>query len=210
MDWTERFVTGGEKVFAFHTLDKRTRQLSQSVLANKSGESAIHHALGAWQELGLPDLLQIDNDLAFCGGSRTPRRFGAFVRLCLYFGIEIIFIPPGEARRNGLVEAVNHLWARSFWQRHRFSSLKEVKKSKGEFLDWYYHSYSPPALEGKTPGQIRAPAGRRRLREKDIAVVPEKLPLTSGRIHFIRRVNEAGRITLLGESWRVGKRRSHK
>jgi transposase len=206
MDWTERFVTGGEKVFAFHTLDKRTRRLSQSLLANKSGESAIRHALCSWQELGLPDLLQIDNDSAFCGGSRTPRRFSAFVRLCLHFGIEIIFIPPAEARRNGLIEAVNHLWARSFWQRNHFSSLTEAKRKKRKFLLWYLSSYSPPELAGKTPGQVPATAGRTRLTESQVKALPEQLPVTCGRIHFIRKVNEEGRITLLGERWRVGKR----
>jgi hypothetical protein len=134
MDWTERFVTGGEKVFAFHTLDIQTRALRQSLFSTKRVSSAIEHALFVWQSLGLPDFLQIDNDPAFCGGTRTVRRFGVFVRLCLHFGVEVLFIPPGEPKRNGDVEAINHLWSKSFWQRNHFSSLKEVERSKEKFL----------------------------------------------------------------------------
>jgi hypothetical protein len=36
--------------------------------------------------------------------------------------------------------------------------------------------------------------------------LPEELPITEGRIHFIRRVKSDGKISLLGESWKVGKR----
>lgn len=206
MDWTQRFVTGGEKVFAFHTLDVETRALCQSLFSTKRVESAIGHALLVWQSLGLPDFLQIDNDPAFCGGTRTVRRFGAFVRLCLHFGVEVLFIPPGEPKRNGDVEAINHLWSKSFWQRNHFCSLKEVKRSKGRFLRWYNEDYCPPKLSGKTPFLKRKKARGFRLCERDVQSLPEKLPITEGRIHFIRKVDELGVVSLLGESWFVGKR----
>ncbi|MCA1605563.1 MAG: helix-turn-helix domain-containing protein, partial [Acidobacteria bacterium] len=120
MDWTARFLEGGEKVFAFHTLDLATHALAQTLSRDKAGESLHRHVLEAWQMIGLSDFLQLDNDAAFNGGGKTPRRIGAFVRLCLFLGIELIFIPPGEPERNGEVERVNGLWEESFWDRDHF------------------------------------------------------------------------------------------
>src|SRR5262245_9317085 len=105
MDWIARYIEGGEKIFAFHTVDWQTRALTQTLKANKTVASVTAHALETWQKLGLPDFLQLDNDAAFTGGSKTPRRFGAFVRLALSVGIELIFTPPAEPKRNGLVES---------------------------------------------------------------------------------------------------------
>lgn len=94
MDWTSRYLKGGEQVFAFHTLDVQTHALMQTLTPDKTGASLRRHVLEVWQELGLPDFLPLDNDAAFTGGGKTPRRIGAFVRLALYLGTELIFILP--------------------------------------------------------------------------------------------------------------------
>ena len=93
-DWTERYFTGGEKVFVFHTIDLRTHALAQTLRPDKSTESAWEHLLACGSQSGLPDFLQLDNDGAFTGLGRTPHVFGRFVRLALYLGIEPLFIPP--------------------------------------------------------------------------------------------------------------------
>jgi len=83
MDWTARYLTGGAKLFVFHTVDMQTRALAQTLHTDKSGATVRSHALATWQALGLPDGLQLDNDAAFNGGYKAPRLFGALVRLCL-------------------------------------------------------------------------------------------------------------------------------
>lgn len=114
-DWMARFLEGGEKVFVFHTIDHQSHALSQTIAPDKTTETACRHLLNSFQEVGLVDFLQIDNDAAFTGLGRKARVFGRFVRLCLYFGGEIVFIPPGEPVRNALVERVNGLWASGFF-----------------------------------------------------------------------------------------------
>jgi hypothetical protein len=209
MDWTARYLEGGQKVFAFHTVNVVTRALAQTIATDKTGTTLHQHVLHAWQVLGLPDGLQLDNDVTFTGGERTPRRFGSFVRLCLYLGIELVFVPPAEPQRNGVVEGVNSLWARSFWNRYRFRSLRTVVSRSPQFLTWYMTQYHPPGLEGRTPAQAQRPLHRQRLTRCQLHALPEQLPITAGRIHFIRRVNAAGEIRLLGETWKVGKRFAH-
>jgi putative transposase len=209
MDWTARYLEGGAKVFAFHTLDLHTRALVQTITTDKSTTSVRGHALEVWQTLGMPDGLQLDNDSAFMGGERTPRRFGAFVRLCLYLGIELIFVPPGEPKRNGVVESLNGLWARGFFERDHFRSVADVKRKSRRFVTWYQQRYAPPALAGLTPGEAQAGARCHRLTAHQIHALPEVLPITAGRLHFIRQVTAEGEIRLLGERWRVSRSLAH-
>jgi putative transposase len=210
MDWTARYLSGGQKVFAVHTVDVATRALGQTLSPDKAGTRFLAHALHVWQTLGMPDSLQVDNDAAFTGGEQAPRRFGTFVRLCLYLGIEVLFIPPHEPRRNGVVERLNGLWAHSFWEREQFHSLAEVRRKSARFLRWYAHEYAPPSLAGRTPAQVHRGQPRRRLTKRQVRGLPELLPVTAGRLHFIRRVSATGEIRFLGESWKVGKRLAHR
>lgn len=99
MDWTSRYVRGGAKVYAFHTLDLETRGLQQTLSPDKSRHTVRQHVLTTWQRLGLGDGLQMDNDAACCGGDTVPRVFGALGRLCLFVGVEPIFLPVGEPAR---------------------------------------------------------------------------------------------------------------
>jgi putative transposase len=206
MDWAARYLAGGPKVFAFHTIDLQTHALAQTLSTDKSGLTVREHVLKAWQTVGLPDGLQMDNDSAFSGGGKAPRRFGDFVRLCLSLGIEPIFLPVGEPKRNGVVEGLNGLWSRSFWNRRHFRSVAQVKRAGPDFTAWYEHHYFPPALNGLSPGQARRHVRQVRLTARDIRALPSALPLTAGRIHFIRRVGEDGMIRVFNEPWKVDKR----
>jgi len=207
-DWAQRYLTGGVKVFAFHTVDLQTHALWQSVGRDKTTATVQAHALEVWQELGLPDYLQLDNDAAFTGLGKRPRVFGRFVRWALSLGIELIFIPPGEAKRNHLVEGVNHLWSAGFWDKNDFASWRDFARKREKFLIWYA-DYEPPALGGLSVRQANASVSRRTLKPREVAALPAELPLVAGRIHFIRRVSATGDIELLKERWKVSKRLAH-
>ena len=206
MDWTARYLKGGAKLFVFHTVDVQTRALAQTLHTDKSGATVREHALATWQMLGLPDGLQLDNDAAFNGGYKVQRLFGAFVRLCLYVGIEPIFLPVGEPKRNRVVERLHGLWAQAFWHRHRFDGVAEVRRAAPQFMRFYMERYHPPSLQGATPRQAQRVVGRRKLRAAQAGELPRVLPLTAGRVHFVRLVDAQGQITLLNERWTVGKR----
>lgn len=122
MDWTCRYLEGGAKVYAFHTLDLHTRAGCQTIAADKTTATVVQHALQAWKSLGIPTFLQLDNDAAFMGGYKVPRVFGQFVRLALYLGIELIFLPVGEPEYNGDVEQFNRLWSHAFFNRRHFAA----------------------------------------------------------------------------------------
>lgn len=205
MDWTSHQLRRGRTVFAFNTVTYGSRDLHSRVYGDKSAATVCAYALSVWQgRLGLPDGLQMDNDGAFSGGRRGPRVFSRFVRLCLFLGIEPIFIPFYEAARNELVEHVNGLWQRAFWRRRRFRSLRHVQHCNPEFEHWYRCEYRPPGLDGRTPAEIARSQPVVRLTAAQAASIPEHLPITAGRVQFLRWVDARGEIVLLNESWRVG------
>lgn len=203
-DWLARYPQGAQKVFVFHTIDLHTHALAQTILLDKTAESADQHLRQAFAQVGLPDFLQLDNDPAFTGFGRTKPVFGRIMRLALYLGVELIFIPPGEPQRNYVVERVNGLWAGSFWNRNHFRSHGDLLRRSGKFLAWY-ETYAPPALGGLTVGEATRQHPRQKLRFRQIAHIPEVLPLTAGRIHFLRQVDTQGEISILKEQWKVSR-----
>src|SRR5512139_4054120 len=211
LDWTCRYLEDGLKIYAFHTVNLHTRTLSQTIALDKRYETVRKHGIQTWKTLGIPQFLQLDNDAAFCGGYKAPRIFGQFVRLCLYLGIELIFLPVAQPEHNGEVEEFNGLWGGpAFWERHRFASVKQVERTSPTFIRWYLTDYTPPVLADLTPTQAHRHEGPRRLTASQIRNVPDPLPITAGRLHFIRKVKPDGTISLLNENWKVSKRLADK
>lgn len=206
MDWTCRYLEDGPKVYAFHTLNLRTRACTQTIAADKSSDTVIGHCLNTWKTLGIPQFLQLDNDAAFCGGYKAPRVFGQFVRRCLYLGIALIFLPIAEPECNGEVEELNGLWGHAFWERRRFASFGRVCRASPAFVRWYMTDYTPPVLAEVTPRQAQRRERNCRLTAAQVAHLPDRLPITAGRIHFIRKVKPDGTIAVLNETWKVSKR----
>ena len=206
MDWTCRYLEAGPQVFAFHTLNLRTRACAQTIAADKRMVTVRAHVLEAWKTLGIPDYLQLDNDAAFAGGSKVRRVVSQFVRLCLYVGIELIFLPVAEPERNGDVEQLNGLWGHAFFERRHFRSPAHVARASPAFVAWYLTRYVPPKLAERTPAQAQRAEPRRGITPAQIASLPSRLPITAGRVHFIRQVAPDGTIALLNETWRVSRR----
>ena len=206
LDWTCRYLEDGLKIYAFHTLNLHTRTCAQTIALDKRYETVRKHGLQTWKTLGIPQFLQLDNDAAFCGGYKAPRIFGQFVRLCLYLGIELIFLPVAQPEHNGEVEELNGLWGHAFWERRHFTSFAHVCRSSPAFVHWYLTEYVPPFLIDITPQQAQGCETIHRLVARQVSHLPEPLPITAGRIHFIRQVQPDGTITLLNESWKVSKR----
>ena len=112
-----------------------------------------------------------------------------------------------EPKRNFQIENFHSVWVSSFWSRHQFATISEVKAETPIFWRWYMYHYYPPALNGQTPAQVRRGSGVRLLNAGLRHLIPEgRLPLTAGRIHFMRKVDSTGAIEVLNQMWRLGLR----
>jgi len=198
------WMTGGEVVQTFNTVDVSSNDASSTSHATKTAAAACEPLRQTWQQLGVPDVAQCDHESAGSGGNH-PWVLGKVVRLCWSMGIDVLFIPRGEADDHSPVETFNHLWAQRCWGRHHLTRRRDGSRVQRTFLAWYRSPYMAPR-QPDTPERMRLGARRHTLASRDATGLPQRLPICAGRVHAVRRVSQAGRVGLLHQSLRVGKR----
>ena len=204
-DIITKHIRGGAEIQNFHTIDHYSHAAFLSQHTDKSSATTGEHLVATWSKLGLPQIQQFDNEDGFRGGHTHPRVMGQVVRLCLFCGIEPLFTPYYDAKRNHEIETFHSIWNRAFWSRHEFRDQAEVHAETPLFERWYHTLYRPPALQGRTPAQMRHGASVLRLTADMRQLIPSgRLPITDGRIHFRRKVQTSGDIELLNETWFIG------
>jgi putative transposase len=157
-----------------------------------------------WKDLGLPQQVQLDNARELAGWGPSARTLSRVIRLCLRFGVSPVFIPVGEPQFNGSVENFNGWFQEPLFQR-RFRHPGALRRELARLQDAVNTQHVHPRLGGQTPAQHRR--GLRLQKLPASFVVPTgRLPLAVGRVIFIRRVSVAGTVTVLSQSFRVGKK----
>jgi transposase len=81
-----------------------------------------------WQNNPKPDIVQMDNDWAFIGSGSAKGTISNMIKFLLALGIAPLFIPESSPWRNGLVEGLNSVFGKKFWQPHDFKSLRHIDK----------------------------------------------------------------------------------
>jgi len=157
-----------------------------------------------WKDLGRPAQVQFDNARELCGWGAAARYLSRVIRLCLRFGVGPVFIPPGMPEHNGSVENFNGWFQPRLFQR-RFRRPGDLRRELARLQEDVNTKHVHPRLGGLTPAQHRQ--GLRLSKLPPGFVVPTgRLPLSAGRVTFIRRVSPAGTVSVLSQSFRVGKR----
>jgi len=157
-----------------------------------------------WKDLGRPEQVQLDNARELSGWGPAARSLCRVLRLCLRFGVGPVFIPAGEPQFNGSVENFNGWFQEPLFQR-RFTRPGDLRRELARLQEAVNAQHVHPRLGGKTPAQHRR--GLRLQKLPATFMVPTKrLPLATGRVTFLRRVSGAGTVTVLSQTFRVGKR----
>jgi transposase InsO family protein len=157
-----------------------------------------------WKDLGIPEQAQFDNARELSGWGPAARHLCRVIRLCLRFGVGPVFIPKGEPQFNGSVENFNGWFQEPLFQR-RFTRPGDLRRELARLQEAVNTQHVHPRLGGKTPAQHRRGLRLRKL-PASFLVPTGRLPLSSGRVTFLRRVSVAGTVTVLSQSFRVGKR----
>ena len=150
------------------------------------------------QILGIPKYLQMDNKLPMRGSNRYLHSFGLIIRLCLYLGIQPIFIPIGEPWRNGIIEIFRDVFDKMFFRSQYFMNFSQlVSQAKGfEIFHDNNHRYS--TLEGKNPMEKRL--GDIKYLSKDFKL-PSKPCIVKGYVHLIRFIRSNRILDIFGEKF---------
>jgi len=184
-------------------IDVHSHRVHIEAQRTKEDEQIAQGLMRCWKTMGIPDFLQLDNELSFRGSNRHPRSFGIVIRLCLRYGITPVFIPVGEPWRNGIVERFNDTYNDKFFRRQWFPSYAALKRQSKNFQRFHnkHHRYS--CLKGKTPLEI--------LQKDDYTpttlAAATKIPvidyIPDGVIVLIRFIRSDCLLDVFGEKFRV-------
>jgi putative transposase len=206
-DFVTRSIRGEGRFYGCHLLDQARRWPFLRAETPKSAAVVSQFLVSAWQEVGLPGALYLDNDAVWNGGGRGQRVLSTIVRLCLFVGVKVIFIPPYTYEANPIIESFNSFWDRNFWSRTTFRDLAHVQ-AELPFLEHYCRHRRPlpePEFDSRTADQIAPDFAPVCLSAAFDQHRQDRLPITAGRVHFIRFVSTGGTFSVLNERWQLDK-----
>ena len=137
--------------------------------------------------------------MSFAGDYIRPRSFSRFVRLCLYMGIEVVFIAPAKPWMNGTIEEFNKGFDRLFWKQETFTDLEDIR-IKSDIFYARQNKFNERKLRDT---DLRSISPKRML-QPDFEIDVNNIPLVAGKIHFIRVVGSKGDISVLNGKFHVG------
>ncbi len=199
-----RWLKADGRFYSINMIDTLCRNCLTTPVRTKASVGIAQALAVFWATHGMPDALQMDNELAFRGSNRYPHSFGVVVRFALALGIAPVFIPLKEPWRNGIIERFNRTYDVRFFRSQTFSDFEHLKKASKEFTDFHntHHRYS--VLNHKTPAESKQellPASCYDYRFD----LNERIPLEEGSIYFVRFIRSDCKLHLPNESFRVDK-----
>jgi transposase len=204
VDIVTHYLRGGPCVACFNALDVVSRYPTGQQFSSRRSVDAMDFHIQVWQELGIPQFTQMDNEACFSGGFTHPAVLGKVLRLCLFVGTEPVFSPVRHPQSNASVERFHQDYNRHVWHKFELPDLGAVRQHSPDFFQAYRHSGHHSALNGRTPAQVHFEQPCARL-SADFRLPQRRLPLTAGRVHFMRRVSQEQTISVLNLHWDVPK-----
>jgi len=195
-----RFIKGYGAVSSLNLIDVVSNRVHIEQYDTKSTDNIIDFLTLYWRNNPIPRYLQVDNGMYFIGDFKYPRGFSRFLRFCLYAGVEVVFINPKSPWMNGSIENFNGWFNVKFWAKELFTNREDMRAKSPHFVG-QYNDLSAWKHRNKSLEQINPV----RILNNSLTIPQGKLPLTKGRIHFIRMVDNGGEISVLNEAFKVGK-----
>lgn len=150
-------------------------------------EALIEH----WRAFGLPAYAQFDNATIFQGPHQHREVISRVMRACLSLQVTPVFAPVRETGMQGSIESFNGRWQQKLWQRSRFTSMEQLQQQSSLYVQAYRERSA--ARRSGSPARRAFPSNW----TLDLQQHPQ------GRILYVRRTDEQGRVTLLGHSLEV-------
>jgi hypothetical protein len=185
IDFLQRFIKGQTKPVHFVGFSCKPLKFRQyRRISGQTGINVRKELEWFFENYFVPDVVKMDNDLAFIGSSSAKRTISKTVKHLFGKKVVPIFTNPRSPWNNGSVEGSNSVFARNFWNKFEFSSIEDI--------DLKLELFNRSSLEYSDYGQNKFKD------EEDKEFIP--------RIYFIRKVHEdrrkdgKGEISILNES----------
>lgn len=165
-----------------------------SISAKNTLDALVEH----WREVGLPAYAQFDNDNRFTGPRQHADAIGRVIRVCLSLDVTPVFAVPTEHGFQAAIESFNGLWQSKVWSRFEHRSLRGLKTRSARYI---------AAARSRAASRIESAPSRRPFPKRwqlDLQKHPQ------GKIIYLRRTNDKGRISLLGHTFAVDRHWLHR
>lgn len=160
---------------------------------------ALDALLGHWRAWGLPAYVQFDNDTRFQGPHQHPDTIGRVIRACLSLAVVPVFAPPREHGFQNAIESYNGQWQAKVWARFHHESLDGLQVQSRKYV---------AASRERRRARIDQAPGRRTFPKRWRSNPETKL--CGGRILYLRRTSEGGRVEILGRPFEIDKHWIHR
>jgi len=213
-DWVQdRHLQGAIRFNSLQIADVGSHMVSAGQHRRRTlADAASQLTEQAWPHLSIPLAMSTDN--AFAKTSHTNNPFTVWVRLLLMFGVETIISPPNSLGFTNHIEAVNALWQSRTIYRHRYKSLEHLKADNTVFLEWVntrraildpdiYGTRYPAEHVANYRQELRWPPDGFTLADYHDPSAGHQIPLTKGRVTFLRYTDTANTVTIAHTRWPV-------
>jgi putative transposase len=173
-------------------------------VTSRSSETVLAFLTHAWQYLGLPELVQFDNGREFCGFKTAARSLSRVIRFALRLEVEVLFIPEGKPFYNGSVEQFNG-WFQPLLLKRPYRRPSDTRRQLKQLMITVNEQHVHAHLGHRTSAQYRRGKRLRKLPD-DCDLHQQKLPISVGKLSFIRLVSAQGTINILSQQFKIGKR----
>jgi transposase InsO family protein len=197
-----RYLTGGSRFYFQNIIDTENHHVGIYPIRDKSSTTIAKSLARFWTDYGIPDYLQMDNELSFRGSNRYPRSLGIVLRLALSQGVTPIFIPPSEPWRNGIIEKFNSNLYKYFFSVQKFASFEDVEEKTPVFSDFHNQNHRYSTQGGKYPNQIESISQEHQLGPINLE---DPITLVEGSVIFIRFIRSDRKLTILRTSYTLKK-----
>jgi len=186
------------KIYFLNIIDTHSHCVHINPVRNKASEGIVRSVVRFWQQFGIPDFLQMDNELTFRGSNRYPHSFGQLIHLILLQGVKPVFIPQAEPWRNGIIEKFNDTFDKKFFRTQTFNDFDDMAASINDFEAFHNLNYRYSANKNQTPINVLnsdLPACRL---DKDFKI-PERIGVVDGEVIIIRFIRSDRKLNVFGE-----------
>jgi len=195
------FIAHKQSVACYNAIDVVSRYPTGQPYAHKRSLDSADFLIHVWQTLGIPTYTQMDNESCFSGGYAHAGVLGRALRLGLYVGTQIVFSPIRHPESNSSVERFHQDYTEHVWRPCIYTALDQVGSQSERFMTAFRLRRDHSALAGRSPHDCHFQSPPRLL-AADFQL-PTHLPLTEGRVHFMRLVTHDRKISLLNLAWNV-------
>jgi len=202
IDIVPHYLSGGTLVHCFNAIDVVSRYPEGKQYERKSTEQVLDFCLKTFQNIGIPEYTQMDNESSFNGGRTHPYVIGRVPRLMLLVGTELIYSPYYHPESNAYVERFHQDYIQNVWEKTQMHNLSHVQQTSVRFFGRYRISRHHSELDGQSPASLHF-ASPVRVLPNDFAL-PKPLPITEGQIHFMRAVSKDQTIPVFNVNWSAG------